>query len=120
MALYLEELKQVFKEQEEEAGNIAAELQKLKAEALKARQELERERLELAKEKAQAQREQAAERLRLAREKERRAAEAHELKRKQAEKRAAADSVACVVSLLVTFGGILASVVLFITILLKG
>ena len=120
MSLNLEELRQVFREQEEEADNTAAELKKIKAEAIKARQELERERLALAKAKAQAQQEQARERLAIARAREERAAELQRIKQEQADKQKSRADWVYLVSILATFGGLLVSFILFITIILKG
>lgn len=84
----LNDLKQVFREQEQEQDKTAEELQKLKFEAIKARQELERERLKLNQEKAKAQQETQRQRLKLAQAKEQRAREQHEQRQKHAEKQA--------------------------------
>ena len=120
MALYLEELKQVFREQEQEQDKTAEELQRLKLEAIKARQELERERLKLNQEKAKAQQEAQMQRLELARAKEQRAKEQHEQRQQQAQKQQKGDNITYIASLLITFGSILASIILFVTILIKG
>ena len=120
MALYLEELKQVFREQEQEQDKTAEELQRLKLEAIKARQELERERLKLNQEKAKAQQEAQRQRLELLQAKEQRAREQHEQRQKQAKKQQQADKVTYISSLVITLGSILASMILFIIILIKG
>lgn len=119
MALYLEELKQIFREEEQNAGTIAEELQIIKLEAIKARQELERERHELNKAKAQAQQEQARQRIELAREKEQRARERQKAQEERAERQKRTEAATFWGSVGVTLFSVLTSFILFIIILLK-
>lgn len=110
MALHfdnLEALKQVFKEQEE--NEQAREKTKAEGDSIKA------ERLKLDQRKQRHKEQQDRERLKLLQEREQRAKAKEEQQAKQIKN----DNKAYLISLLLTFGSLLGSVLLFILILLR-
>lgn len=118
--LDLNDLKQVFFEQEHNNNEQQAQIEKLKQETARAKAELDKAKFELLQAKEQRQREQQQARLELLQAKEQRAREQHEQRQKQAQKQQKTDNIIYITSILITFGSILASIILFITILLKG
>lgn len=109
--LHLNDLKQVFFEQEHEQTK-----QQLK----QAQLELARERHELNKKKTEYQRQTQQQKIALLEAKEQRAGEQHEQRIKQAQKQQKTDNTTYIISIGITFLSVLASAILFITILLKG
>lgn len=106
MSLNFEELKQVFREEEEERE--------------KAKKEIEFAKLELAKAREERQLAQSKAKIELMKLKEARAERQLEEKQRRAEKQQQSDNLIYFISIGITFLSILSSVILFIIILLKG
>lgn len=113
MALNYNDLKQVFFEEENEQKERQRELDQ-------AKKELEQAKLELARAKEQRQKEQQQARLEILQAREERARETERAKQQQADKQNRFTNITYIISLLITFGGLVATVILFIFILLKG
>ena len=112
--LDLNDLKQVFFEQETQA-----KLEQLKAEQIKTKNELQQARIELAKAKEERQKQQQQARIELLQLKEQRQQEQAIQRQLQAQKQQKADNITYITSITITFLSILTSIILFITILLK-
>ena len=118
--LNLNDLKQVFFEQETQAQLEQVEFERLKAEQIKTKNELQQARIELAKAKEQRQQQQQQARIELLQLKEQRQQEQAIQRQLQAQKQQKADNITYITSITITFLSILASIILFITILLRG
>ena len=118
--LNLNDLKQVFREEEQEREKTQQELARLKAETTKAQQELARERHELNKQKTEYQRQTQQQKIALLEAKEHRVQELHEQRIKQAQKQQKTDNITYIISIGITFLSVFTSFILFMTILLKG
>lgn len=116
----LETLRQVFFEQEHAQNEQHAQLERMKQETARARAELQQARLDLAKAKEQRQREQQETKIKLLQAREQRAREQQEARIEQAQKQQQADNITYITSITITFFSIIASIILFITILIKG
>lgn len=104
--LNLNDLKQVFFEEEQQTNTSKAELDKAK--------------FELAKAKEQRAKQQQKQKLKLLQAKEQRQQKLYEQKLKQAQKQQKTDNITYIISIGITFLSILTSFILFMTILLKG
>lgn len=120
MEINIKDLKSIFFEEEQQANTSKAGLEQLKQETARAKAELDKAKFELAKAKEQRQREQQQARFELLQAKEQRAKKQHEQRQQQAQKQQQTDNITYITSIFITFGSILASIILFITILLKG
>lgn len=118
--LDLNDLKQVFFEQETQAKLEQVELERLKAEQIQTKNELQQARLELAKAKEERQKQQQQARLELLQLKEQRQQQQAIERQLQALKQQKTDNITYITSITITFSSILASIILFITILLRG
>ena len=118
--LNITDLKQVFREEEQEREKAQQELARLKAETTKAQQELARERHELNKQKTEYQKRTQQQKIALLKAKEHRQQELHKQRIKQALKQQKADNITYILSIGITFLSILTSFILFMAILLKG
>lgn len=102
MALNFDELRQVFFEEEHEQNEQKNQLERIKQEHERTKQQLQQARIELLQAKDRRQQEQA------------------EKRQIQAQKQQQADNLTYITSITITFISILASIILFITIILKG
>lgn len=118
--LNITDLKQALFEQEHEQQQQQYQIEQIKQEREQTKQQLKQAQFELAKAKHEHQKQLQEQKIKLLQAKEQRQQELHEQKLKQALKQQKTDNITYITSITITFLSILASVILFITILIKG